>query len=183
MEIIFVRHGETTWNVEGRLQGQTNESKLTSKGIEQAEEIANKLENFNYDVIISSPYERTIETAKIINKNNEKEIILEDLIKERGYGVLEGEYAKSGKYNIAQMWNFKEIYKDYEVEPIDTFFERIYKFLDKIIKEKKYKKVLIVSHSGVSIAMRTYFDGIPQNNDLLSLGIKNCEVITFDNKK
>lgn len=183
MEIIFVRHGETTWNIEGRLQGQTNESKLTQRGIKQAEELAETLEDLNYDIIISSPYERTLETAKIINKNKKKEIIIDDLLKERGYGLLEGEYAKNGKYNIEQMWDFKDIYKDYEIEPIDIFFERVYKFLDNIIKEKKHQKVLVVSHSGVSIAMNTYFNGMPQNNNLLSLGIKNCEVIIFNDNK
>ena len=67
--------------------------------------------------------------------------------------------------------------------PWHIFFERVYKFLDNIIKEKKHQKVLVVSHSGVSIAMNTYFNGMPQNNNLLSLGIKNCEVIIFNDNK
>lgn len=44
MKIFFVRHGETSWNVEGRLQGQIDEIQLTKKGIDQAEEIA---KNYN----------------------------------------------------------------------------------------------------------------------------------------
>ena len=102
MKIIFVRHGQTSWNVEKRLQGQTNESKLTEYGKKQAKELRRRLDKIDYDVIISSPLERTMETAKIINKHKQKEIIISNEIIERSYGSIEGEYAISNKYDIKQ---------------------------------------------------------------------------------
>lgn len=182
MKIIFVRHGQTTWNIEGRLQGQINDSKLTEVGIEQARQLSNKIENLDYDIIISSPFDRTLDTAKIINEKKQKDIITNDLLKERSYGKLEGEYANNGTYNIHKMWNYSEVYNENNVEPINIFFERVYKFLDNLIEENKYEQVLIVSHSGVGIAMKTYFEGMPKNNRLLDLGINNCEILTFDTK-
>ncbi len=182
MEIFLVRHGETTWNREGRLQGQVNEIELTKKGIQQAEEISNELRQIDFDVILSSPFNRTIKTTDIINKTKKNRVIINDELKERGYGELEGEYVKNGNYNIKQMWDIDNIYNLYGVEPIDVFIKRIHRFLDNIINDNKYKKVLLVSHSGVSIATKVYFEGIPEDKDLLKLEIGNCEVIKFESK-
>lgn len=183
MQIFLVRHGETSWNVEGRLQGQIDEIQLTSKGMSQAEEISKKLQQINFDVIFSSPFVRTLQTTNIINKSKKKEIVLCDNLKERGYGELEGEYAKDGNYNIKQMWDIDNIYDMHGVERVDFFIKRIHRFIDNLIKENKYNKVLLVSHSGVSIAAKTYFQGIPDDRDLLKLGIGNCEVVTFESEK
>lgn len=182
MEIFFVRHGETLWNIEGRLQGQVNEIELTKKGIHQAKEISNELRQIDFDVIFSSPFNRTIKTTEIINKNKKNIIIVDDELKERGYGELEGKYAKNGEYNIKQLWDIDNIYNLHGVEPLDVFIKRVHKFLDNIINDNKYKKVLLVSHSGVSIATKIYFQGIPKDKDLLKLGIGNCEVIKFESK-
>ena len=182
MEIFLVRHGETTWNREGRLQGQVNEIELTKKGIQQAEEISNELKQIDFDVIFSSPFNRTIKTTDIINKTKKNRVRINDELKERGYGELEGKYVKNGNYNIKQMWDIDNIYNFYGVEPIDVFIKRIHRFLNNLINEDKYKKVLLVSHSGVSIATKVYFEGIPKDKDLLKLGIGNCEVIKFESK-
>ena len=179
MKIIFVRHGQTSWNVEKRLQGQTNESKLTEYGKKQAKELRRRLDKIDYDVIISSPLERTMETAKIINKHKQKEIIISNEIIERSYGSIEGEYAISNKYDIKQMWDYNNIYKEYEIEPVDKFFERIYKFFDKLIKEENYNNVLVVSHGGVGIAATTYFEGMLKKENILDMEMKNCEVKIF----
>ena len=180
MEIIFVRHGETFWNVQKRLQGQTNKSYLTENGIKQAEEIAKKLQNIDFDVIISSPLDRTIKTAKIIRDKKNIKILKDKALQERGYGNLEGEFQENKKYNLEKLWDYEENYAEENVEPIQSFFTRIYRFLDILLQENKYKKVLIVSHSGVAIAINTYFNGIPTKKSLLDLGIKNCEVVKFN---
>ncbi len=180
MEIFLVRHGETLWNTQGRLQGQVNEIELTEKGIQQAKEVAKKLEKIDFNVIFSSPFNRTIETTNIINKLKKNKIILAEELKERGYGELEGKCDKDGQYNIEELWDINNIYNFYEVEPVDLFIKRIHKFLDNIINENKYKRILLVSHSGVSIAMKIYFQGIPSDKNLLKLGINNCEVIRYE---
>ena len=50
-------------------------------------------------------------------------------------------------------------------------------------KENRYRKVLLVSHSGVGIALRTYFEGFPQDDNLLKYGIKNCEIIRYNTEE
>lgn len=177
MKITFVRHGETNWNLEGRLQGQTDIPKLTEKGLKQIELAGKKLKENEYDVIICSPLERTIQTAKQIKPNSN--MIFDDRLKERSYGNLEGHYSSEKTYDINLLWDYNINYSDNNVETVKDFFKRIYSFLDELIK-KDYKSVLLVSHGGVSIALRTYFEKIPLDSNLLELSIDNCEVITYD---
>ena len=64
MEILLTRHGQTEWNVLGKVQGRAD-IELNEKGIKQAEETRKVLENINMDLIICSPLKRAAQTAKI----------------------------------------------------------------------------------------------------------------------
>lgn len=68
MEVVLVRHGETDWNLDGRLMGQ-KDVPLNGKGREQAEVLRNKLANMSFDCCYSSPLSRASETAEIICKD------------------------------------------------------------------------------------------------------------------
>ena len=57
MKLLLTRHGQTDWNVAGRIQGMTD-IELNETGIRQAEEVREKLLNENIDVIITSPLKR-----------------------------------------------------------------------------------------------------------------------------
>lgn len=63
-------------------------------------------------------------------------------------------------------------------ENIKLFFERVHNFLDEL-KEKYYKSVLIVAHSGVSKAFSAYFNGI-DDGKFLNRGLKNCEIKEYE---
>ena len=81
--IYFVRHGETKSNATGVRQGE--EGSLTEKGREQALATAKRFPTHKGrpQIIISSPYERTKETAEIIAKYLDIKIKYSDLLKER----------------------------------------------------------------------------------------------------
>ncbi len=68
MKLFVVRHGETDWNVERRLQGQTD-IELNENGIRQANKLKQDLndKDCNIDLIISSPLKRAKKTAEIIS--------------------------------------------------------------------------------------------------------------------
>ncbi|MBD3353219.1 MAG: hypothetical protein GF364_17195 [Candidatus Lokiarchaeota archaeon] len=93
--LTLVRHGETNYNLENRFQGITDVS-LNHKGKKQAKKSAKYLfdwsvkNNRYFDIILSSPLNRCIETAKEFEKLYEIEVIKEELLKERNYGVFEG---------------------------------------------------------------------------------------------
>ena len=64
--IILVRHGETTWNVEGRYQGQ-EDTPLSQRGLQQGQLLAEGLRNIPIDLCISSPLQRSYQTLSLIH--------------------------------------------------------------------------------------------------------------------
>ena len=62
MRIILVRHGETTWNIEGRYQGQ-EDTPLSERGLRQGHLLAEGLHHIPIDVCISSPLQRSYQTC------------------------------------------------------------------------------------------------------------------------
>ncbi len=64
--LLLIRHGESTWNVEGRLPGQLPGIELTGEGRAQAQRLANALRILSLSSIISSPLERAVQTAEYL---------------------------------------------------------------------------------------------------------------------
>ena len=88
MKIYIVRHGETNGNLQGVLQGWTDEP-LNEKGRELAIITARALSDIKFDVVISSPLSRAYETAEIILRENRKDtppIQVDDRLKEMFFG-------------------------------------------------------------------------------------------------
>ena len=77
------------------------------------------------------------------------------------------------------MLDFDENYTYQNIEPVKEFFQRIYNFLDDIIEKYKGKRIILVTHGGVSQPIDCYFNGMPNNPNYESfeqLTLKNCEV-------
>ena len=89
MKLYVTRHGQSEWNYENKVCG-ISDINLTEKGIEQAKELAAKLENYNIDIIISSPLRRARKTAEIISSTIGKDIIIDNRLFEQNFGVYEG---------------------------------------------------------------------------------------------
>ena len=88
-KIYMVRHGETQWNTEGRIQGQTN-IPLSEVGKNQARLAADRLATVTFDAVYSSDLDRTLETAKIITESTNLKIITNPSLRERFFGIFEG---------------------------------------------------------------------------------------------
>lgn len=179
--IYIVRHGQTNWNLEGRNQGRID-IELNEKGIQQAELTSEKLKDVKFDKVFSSPLKRAYKTAQVICENNgidEKTIIIDERLIERSNGELEGllrdEY--EGKIDFADPNDIR-----YGVEPLLNFRGRIEDFLKDICSKYKDENILVVTHAGVSIYARCYFDGEPKDGDYNKYKLKNCEVLKYDNK-
>ena len=173
MKIYIVRHGEVPHNV---LKQYNNENEdLNENGIRQANELKEKIRNINYDIIISSPLLRAKHTAQIINVNN-KEILINDKLKERDPGNLSGKPLTVT--NRDEYWNYNTTITYGTSENIRDFFMRVHNFLDDLKKEN-YESVLIVAHSGVSKAFNGYFEGI-KDGMFLDRGLKNCEIKEYE---
>ena len=67
MKLYIIRHGETAWNVEGRLQGQSD-TELNENGVRLAKVTAEGLKNIPFDLGISSPLRRAKHTSTIFTE-------------------------------------------------------------------------------------------------------------------
>lgn len=173
------RHGETDWNLYGKVQGKAD-IELNAKGIEQAKQTMDKLKEEKIDFIICSPLKRARQTAEIINSEKNISIIFDERISERDFGEMEGMHKED--FDFQAFWNYKKNVNYEKAENIRVFFNRIFLFLEDIKKKYKDKNILLVTHGGVSIAINCCFNGIPESGACLPLCIKNCEVKVFSFK-
>ncbi len=133
--LLLVRHGETEDNVNQILQGQTD-GKLTTKGIEQAKELRDKLANYHFDAILSSDLQRAVDTAKILNEPHHLNLEQTKLLRERNWGDFTGRFIPDIQ---------EEKFPD-NVEPIDEMFSRATNFLTFIKTTYPDQKILAVGH-------------------------------------
>ena len=89
MQLILIRHGETLWNKEGRIQG-TSDVELSEAGIEQARRLALSLKDSEIGAIHASPLKRAYRTAEIINGFHGKMIEVHSELMEMDQGDFEG---------------------------------------------------------------------------------------------
>lgn len=88
LQVYLVRHGETQWNAERRIQGQSD-SALTEKGERQAWQVAERVKSLGITHIIASDLGRTRQTAEIIAQACGCEVQLDPRLRELDMGVLE----------------------------------------------------------------------------------------------
>lgn len=176
MKILVTRHGQTDWNVEKRIQGRTD-IELNNKGIEQAYQTKENLENEKIELIICSPLKRAKQTADIINKDRNIPIIYDERLLEICYGENEGRLHDDFDYD--GFWSIVNTHEYKDAENVNKFIQRVHNFLNDL-KNRKEENILIVTHNGVCRAINTYFNGIPNDNNIIDLGIKNCEVVKYN---
>lgn len=177
MKIFFIRHGETTGDVENRYGGDYNDH-LSLRGAEQSKDVAKILEDKNIEVIYSSPLIRTQETSKFISEKTKKEIITEHDLKERNqYGILTGvEISKAKEEHPDLVELLKDRLNTIEgAESYEDFSERICAVFDKILNNSKYKTIVVVTHGG---PLRVLFRDYLKWGELVSIG--DCAYVELD---
>ena len=171
--IYIVRHGQTDYNVIGRY-GDDN-TPLNETGIAQAYELHEILKDINFDLVFSSPLKRALKTAQIICDNK---IIKDERIKERDNGDLVGKL----KTEVAELPNFNDPNETrYNIENIVDFRNRIYDFFNDIKEKYHGKNILVVTHAGVGIYARCFFEGEPQDGNYMNYKLGNCKVLKYKN--
>ena len=101
MEIYFVRHGQTIWNVEKRFQG-LSDSPLTELGITQAKLLGKKLKDIKFDKFYSTSLKRANDTANYIKGDRDQEVEIFDDFVEISMGDMEGIKQEDFKKLFAQ---------------------------------------------------------------------------------
>ncbi|KAF8369858.1 hypothetical protein HHK36_011767 [Tetracentron sinense] len=154
-EIVIVRHGETTWNASGRIQGQL-ESELNEMGWKQAAAIAERLaKELKPTAIYSSELSRAKNTADMIAKNcHIPEVIVVPELKERHVGSLQGLVWSEIQEKEPEAYHaFFSTQNDLEIpgggESFNQLCERSVAALEEIASRHKGERVIVVTHGGV----------------------------------
>jgi broad specificity phosphatase PhoE len=103
MKLILIRHGETEWNKQRRIQGCRSDTRLSPKGLEQADRLAAVLRKERIDAIYSSPMKRASETAQIIAEACKLQVHVFNELREIDAGELDGLFERelTGPYETA----------------------------------------------------------------------------------
>lgn len=142
--IALIRHGSTSWNKEGRAQGNTDIS-LDQDGINQAELLATRLRSEDWNHIYSSTLARAKQTAHIVGSAIGVDIHLDDRLRERSGGLIEG----TTEEERIEKWGTGWIELDLGLEPIEIVQKRGEEFLEEIMMKHQGEKVLVVSHGAL----------------------------------
>ena len=160
MRIYFIRHGETLWNREKKIQGTTPYTDLTDFGVRLAEMTREGLakRSIRFDRAYTSPLRRAVHTAEIILEGQPCPLVEDSRLREMGFGCYEGTKIGEGLWaddNIRAMFNDPVNYRPpQDADTFEAVAERLKDFLDSEIKplEGSCENVLAISHGG---AMRT----------------------------
>ena len=171
MKIYLVRHGETDWNNEKRLQGWADIS-LNAKGVKEAEEVAEKLKNVHFDDAFCSDLERAEVTAETILKGRDIEVQMDPRLRE-----LHELFVHPDKY-----------VPEFGGEPLNYLSARAEAFqlstLDMIQAKNPDATILVVSHGIFIRDMLTWVGGFSYD-DFWKLPVGNCSiaVLSYDGKQ
>lgn len=152
MELIIVRHGITETNINDIVNGQLDEP-LAENGITQAQELAQRLESKNIEIIYSSPLKRATLTALPIAERIGKTINIDHRLIEVDFGSFEGkpniEMEKELGSDARGLLNRYEYdFTPYGGESSTQVEARVRSFCNDL-KDKPYETVLVVTHGGI----------------------------------
>lgn len=176
MKIYIVRHGKTKWIEEGRTQGR-RQNRLNEVGILAVEETAKALKNKKIDIIYSSPLMRTMQSAKIINKYHNVNIIKDERLTEVDQGVFTGKIW--AKLTDEEKKIKSEKNKAYGMESLDEIEARVRDFYEGVLKNSGYDSILIVSHGNICTMLEYLLLGKPIDYKSLDT-FANAEVKAFE---
>ena len=181
MKIYFVRHGETIWNKEKKIQGRSD-IPLNEYGKELGIITAEALKDIPFDIVYSSPLIRAKETAEILVENRNLEIHEDLRLLEMSFGEGEGEsLPEIHAHPEMKLHNFIHNPGEYTPpaggETFEELYDRCKNFMEEIIipAEKKYNTMLIVGHGALIRGFIHNINNRP-SKDFWIVTHKNCSV-------
>ena len=181
MKIYFVRHGETIWNKEKKIQGRSD-IPLNEYGKELGIITAEALKDIPFDIVYSSPLIRAKETAEILVKDRNLVIHEDNRLVEMSFGKGEGEsLPEIHAHPEMKLHNFIHNPGEYTPpaggETFEELYDRCKNFMEEIIipAEKKYNTMLIVGHGALIRGFIHNINNRP-SKDFWIVTHKNCSV-------
>ena len=150
-EIILIRHGETEWNSQQRMQGHSN-SDLSSVGQAQIQALGQWMKNVPFDIIYSSDSLRAKQTAEAITQFSGHDLKIDLRLREKNLGVFEGLTSEEAKERHPEVFRlFKTAGSKYvidEGESTQQLQDRALEIVEEIRFKHPEERVLLVTHGG-----------------------------------
>jgi len=151
--IAAIRHGETAWNAESRLQGHRDIA-LNARGRAQASRLADALRDEGLQVVISSDLDRAAQTARALSESLGLPLLLDAGLRERAFGRMEGlTYLEIDECwpQWAARWRARE--PDFEPpgggESLRNFHRRCVAAAERLALDHAGASIALVTHGGV----------------------------------
>lgn len=179
MKLYLIRHGQTDWNVAGRIQGSHN-SELNENGINQAKELGMKLleSKLPFSKIYSSLQKRAFQTAEIISCITEKPLEAIKGLEEINLGCWEGltweEVRQKYPCEYEEWYRERRYTKAPHGESYQEMLERVLGALGIIMKQNK-EDVAVVTHGAVIMCLQCYITNT-SFQDMRKFKAKNTSV-------
>jgi broad specificity phosphatase PhoE len=158
--LLLVRHGETDWNAEGRLQGHTDRP-LNDHGRRQAKALAERLAGEGADAIYASDLSRAKETAEILGTRLGLPVVIDADLREKNWGNWEG------------LTGDERIHVEFEGESTQDHRDRVLRAVERIAERHPGQRVVVVTHGGSLRRIQAAVNGVADPV------IDNCAVWTY----
>lgn len=164
MKLYFIRHGETVWNTQAKLQGKSD-IPLNEKGVALARVTGEALADVPFAAIYSSPLKRALQTAQLVAGDRDVPIVTDRRLEEIGFGIWEGLSCHKDHYEIPSD-SFQDFFLDpfgyqppAQGETVRHVCGRTADFLEELIRKmgKEESNVLISCHGCTLRALMNYF--------------------------
>jgi probable phosphoglycerate mutase len=177
--LYLVRHGETVLTPTRKFSGVgALDPELTADGLAQAERVAVEVSKLKPDVLISSPLQRTRQTAEAIAAATGLEIVYDKDWYELSFGTWDGksiEEVKAETPDDYQAWLNSSSYRPGGGESYDEARIRVEAAMEKVVAEYPGKKVVIVTHNGVIKSAANIAIGGP-NDGVFHMDATPCSI-------
>ncbi|WP_207062990.1 histidine phosphatase family protein [Motiliproteus sp. SC1-56] len=176
--IHLVRHGETEWNLQERLQGH-RDSPLTGRGIAQAHHLAERLRDYRFDAVLCSSSGRAGQTAEIIVSGRDLPPEPQDRLRELNLGVWEGcskrQIQTRDPDNLWNFWNRPDRYQPpANAESFEAFGRRVRHAFNDIARQYRGRQVLVVTHMVFIKTLLSQLDQRPLSQLWAPPQLENC---------
>jgi probable phosphoglycerate mutase len=164
LQILLVRHGESVWNFQNLIQGQSPLAPgLTRAGMEQARTAADLIGGTDARLVLSSDLRRAVETAKPIACSLKARLDLDPRLRERALGEAEGQPSDSIDAGATGLSG--ELVTNVDAHPpggesLRQLYARVAGFVDDLFSRRMDGPVVLVTHGGVVRVLRAYLAGI-----------------------
>jgi broad specificity phosphatase PhoE len=180
--ITTIRHGLTELNRDKRVGGRIDVP-LIEEGRRQAREAAARFDGTPFDVAISSPLRRAIETATIVTGLPEDALVIDELCTERSFGAMEGLRPVEVRERYPEVRYLRIGHIGYSLnppggEPFPELHERAKRFLARTLERFRGKRILVFSHQNFMQQLHGAIRGLDPWTSL-EHDILNCELNQF----